>query len=409
MGAGGVDAGAPGAQAPRGQERSASGARDQAEFNAEVEAKKGGQAQLLGGGKTQTPPCRESSSANAGYSRPPIDVSDRRGGEINCWVDQFVSRDPETSKRVHAALAGKSELKQLTSAEKRYLVDLSLEKLERQGEEGFLEAWDLLDHVKDDRALKAMVGQRYAKRAARLMEERGNCSTPEAAERYATMVLTKFEDKVGTPRMELTQVMNSLSPEERWQFAKAWERLDSPKLDKRLYTALDQTLLERRLLDPAVDKAYNELVQNKDFRNLDSKVKIAALAEIGRASHSASMANDLNELVGRTWFPNQSKTNQLRAVGAVGMASEYWTPNSIFDETLNVLLSDGGPGLKWLVAGELTYDGGIRPNRDLISPGQDELSIGLPIEQGSLIDRILKGANLRSPPSGDETHNDGLE
>jgi hypothetical protein len=161
--------------------------------------------------------------------------------------------------------------------------------------------------------------------------------------------------------------------------------------------------------DPAVDKAYNDLVQNKDFRNLDSKVKIAALTEIGRARHPASMANDLNELVGRNWFADQSKTNQLRAVGTVAMASEYWTPNSIFDETMNVLLSDSGPGLKWLVVGEMTYDGVIRPNRDLISPGEDKPGIGLPIEEGSLIDRILKGANLRNASSGDEPHNEGLE
>jgi hypothetical protein len=409
MGAGGVDAGAPGAQAPRGQERSASSARDQADFNAEVEAKKGGQVQLLGGEKTQAPPCKEWAWANAGYTRPPIDVSDRRGAEITRWADKFVSRDPETSKRVHGALAGKSELKQLTDAEKRYLVDVSLEKLEREGEEGFLEAWDLLDHVKDDRALKAMVGERYASRAARLMKEPGNCPTHEAAERYATMVLTNFEDKVGTAQMELTQVMNSLSPEERWQFAKAWEGLDSPKLDKRLYTALDQMLLERRLLDPVVDKAYTELVQSKNFKNLDSKVKIAALAEIGRASHPASVTNDLNELVEKNWFLNQSQTNQLRAVGTVGMASEHWSPNSIFDETLNALLNDGGPGPKWLVEGLLTYDGRIRPNRDLISSGSDELTVGLPITQGSFIDRILKGGNFRSPPAENETQNDGLE
>jgi hypothetical protein len=409
MGAGGVDAGAPGAQAPRSQERSASSARDQAEFNAEVEARKTGQLHSGGGRKTQTQPCKESSSASAGYSRPPVEISAYRSGKINCWVGQFVSRDPKTSKRVHAALAGKSELKQLTNAEKRYLVDLSLEKLERQGEEGFLEAWDLLDHVKDDRALKVMVGERYAKRAARLMEERGNCSTPEAAERYAAMVLTNYEDKVGTPRVELTQVMNRLSPEERWQFAKAWERLDSPKLDGRLFTALDQTLLERRLLDPAVDTAYNGLLEDKNFRSLDSKTRIAVLSEIGDSTHPLSMINDLKKLTEKTWFLNQSLTNQLRAVGTVGMASRNWEPNSIFDETLNALHGEGGPGLKWLLAGELTYDGGIRPNRDLISSGKDELSSGLPIQEGSLLDRILKAGNIRRPPSGDETPHEDQE
>lgn len=291
-----------------GQRRPIARAADQGDFNAHL---KTGRDTPRPGAPQQA---QRQPTAQAPSRMPP---GDTRKGAIDRPV--ATSSGPSsgllgigqasTAEHVHDALTGRTVIDrrqpQLTPADQRHLIDKALDGW---GPEGADNARELVRRVEGDPALKAMVGERLAARAARLMERpKGDGTTRDGTTRdphiQAKSTAIVAIDALGGDRAAMAKALKGLSREEGARFAQSLNQQGGGDLG--IVREAHRKVLQ------ALNDAPPSATTSAIVQNVYAQVSPAELAS------SPQLRRELASAIAREWHPEPgSASAQVRNADA---------------------------------------------------------------------------------------------
>jgi hypothetical protein len=134
-------------------------------------------------------------------------------------------------------------------------------------------------------------------------------------------------------------------------------------------------------LSPANKAAFQHLINNKDFKYLNSEARLALVSQIHNYPDIRSIKN-LELLAARPWFRNAPVDQQQRSAKIIAFASQYSAGDAkIIANTLARLLSPKGPTLGWEklsqqnIAGHQNKWDGVKLDQDEVNADNDKVSL----------------------------------